>query len=1156
MLITGRGATATSVTYRYFFKDRNTANAVDLFGPGNVLVSFVGWGQPSTTFPQGQPAWWTTARTTSTTSTTGWNIAGLTQTFTLDPAAAGAKTAGGAISLGPLSLQGPTIGISDVGFADGMLVLTIALGVDRASLAFGNKPATSGTTATGTSGATGTSTGQTGSGISVDLLGLQGTFDLAVDALGLLSGNVRIEPTGAWGIRIASLEAQIPNVATLNAAGIVFGYDPTHDDAVDGPQELLRIATATITFPSLGVTGSLRPYDPSAGRNVNAPADGAALPSGVVPGLVVYSNGFKLGTAELAYGLPPLPAGQTVQAGNQLTSTQSATDKDINLFGILKLDDLRVGVQGLSVTFGQAVTFTGTIYIATGGATLFPGKAFTASVTDRTTADDVNADGTPNTEALRAQLTFADGKVQSFQLSLDTLSVKLGGYVTLTAVGATVDTAAADGYLVKFLSVGASVRIGSMELTGSAKNFGFRADGSFDAFNGFGVYLSVGSADGASFKWPAFLPVHIDSIGVEWTDPENHPEDFVLVLSASVTEIKGFKGMTFSGSVKGIRIQPSLLAAGEFPIISIDSLGVTVSGKAFGGEITAGLVGGIMRLDSSFNPIGEFDRTTPVAKRVFYLGLQGGFSFGGMAGFTIRLGLSELGPLGVFVSVEVPGGILLEPFSGLTINDFSGGVEFFKSLPSIDDPEALRGASFNLPTAVPADQWLTNLQQQVALQAKRLSADPSLNGFTAAFTAPMVITGSARIYSMYTSQQVFNAQVTVMLSTDGKFLVKGTLFFANNQLSIAGRLYADLSEVAAGHAKILFLADLPDEVRVLSIYGKIEMGFRNSSGQKVTFDVDGASGSSGAGGAPTVTLVDPVGTGGSIDAAKLNTLVDATTGQHYLDVLYQSAPGATIDWLAGHQGHHDVQPHHGWHRHRRRIGPQLHRPSGADDRGQHRKRRRPGPDRDQGLDRRRRHDLRSRLHHRRRRHDHREGDRARGHDAVHGLHDVVQPGLHGLSPRARHAAHRDHPGPLPDRHGPRRARRRPGGLRDRRRQEHRHRRGHRHRQRGDRVHLHRDGQHRRHHRPEPGRHDRRQRGQRARLARRDLHDPGRPGRRPSLDHRPGARVRADRCGSRLDRARRLAGADLPQRDRDDADLPLLGHRHLGGLRGDHHDLPR
>ena len=58
----------------------------------------------------------------------------------------------------------------------------------------------------------------------------------------------------------------------------------------------------------------------------------------------------------------------------------------------------------------------------------------------------------------------------------------------------------------------------------------------------------------------------------------------------------------------------------------------------------------------------------------------------------------------------MPGGILLEPTTGLTINDFSAGVEFFKTLPSIDDPFALRSSAFQLPTAQTADEWLDGVQ--------------------------------------------------------------------------------------------------------------------------------------------------------------------------------------------------------------------------------------------------------------------------------------------------------------------------------------------------------------------------------------------------------------------------------------------------------------
>ena len=36
---------------------------------------------------------------------------------------------------------------------------------------------------------------------------------------------------------------------------------------------------------------------------------------------------------------------------------------------------------------------------------------------------------------------------------------------------------------------------------------------------------------------------------------------------------------------------------------------------------------------------------------------------------------------------------------------------------------------------------------------------------------------------------------------------------------------------------MLFLADVPDQVRVLTLYGKLKMGFRNASGEEVAFVV-------------------------------------------------------------------------------------------------------------------------------------------------------------------------------------------------------------------------------------------------------------------------------------------------------------------------------
>jgi hypothetical protein len=549
----------------------------------------------------------------------------------------------------------------------------------------------------------------------VDLIGVLGTFDLGVDAFGLLSGNVKFSVPGKFSFRVATFEAVVPNVLQIAGNGLEVNYDPAGAKG----QEILRLADARITFPSFGVTGIISP-------------------SGGAPGLVVRDTGFTIGSAELRYGRNVSP-----NAPNGLSST--AGTPALSFGGMLEFDDLRIGVTNFSVDFDSGpVVFNGSIFVASGGARFFPGKTISATITDRATADDKNPNGTLNDEAIRLELLFVGGKVDAFKFRIDTFTIKISTFVEVSAVDFMLNTgASATQELISFVSVGAKVKIGSLELSGEARNFAFLGDGSFKAKDGFGIFLGVGGATGDAFKWPSFLPIRIDALGIQWVDIENHPENFELTLSASITGIKGVSGLEFSGSIVGVRISPTLLLQGKMPITRIDSLGVTVKGNMFGGTIDAGLVGGILRLDRDFNIIGTLDNTTPVAQSVFYLGLQGGFSMAGMAGFTIRVGLSELGPLSAFISVEVPGGILLEPTTGLTINNFAAGVEFFKTLPSIEDPFLLRGNDFALPTAQTADEWLNGLQRQVALQAKAIAADPSKDGFLAAFTSPMTITGSA-----------------------------------------------------------------------------------------------------------------------------------------------------------------------------------------------------------------------------------------------------------------------------------------------------------------------------------------------------------------------------------------------------------------------------
>ncbi|HEX4527586.1 MAG TPA: hypothetical protein VH108_12695 [Gaiellaceae bacterium] len=136
------------------------------------------------------------------------------------------------------------------------------------------------------------------------------------------------------------------------------------------------------------------------------------------------------------------------------------------------------------------------------------------------------------------------------------------------------------------------------------------------------------------------------------------------------------------------------------------------------------------------------------------------------------------------------------------------------------------------------------------------------------------------------------------ISTDGKILIIGKLNFAQDHVSISGRLYADLSHVSSGNVTVLFLADIPDQIQLLTIYGKLKMGFRNSTGQEVQFDVVAPPSTGGSTIAPTAAVADPSPVNGSIVLTRLTT----PSTQSTIDITYQTAPGANLDyqWILDH----------------------------------------------------------------------------------------------------------------------------------------------------------------------------------------------------------------------------------------------------------------
>ncbi|RLC10571.1 MAG: hypothetical protein DRH43_06050, partial [Deltaproteobacteria bacterium] len=779
-------------TYRYRITDLVPNNGIDLFKAGEVQVNFIAG------------SWADNASNTNPAEIEKFTVTGTTGS---------AATTSQGMSIGPVLLQGPTVGIQGLTFKDMKLVVTIGIGVQHAALNFGS----SGTSQTPQ---------QSQSGITTDFTGLLGTFDLAVDVLGFLQGSGSIELTGKFGLDVSSFNLQVPNVLLATAEGVKIQYDPSYDPAEHNgeSQKLITILKASLSFPKFKISGSIQPYDP----------DGPSGPEAPIPGLIIRTDGFRFGTAEICYGCtdPQSTTGAPVTPG---TTTEPA----IKLGSILEFDDIRFGISNFGVTFGEALDFDGEIFIASGGAKFCPGKPVNATIKDSLYAEKINdvVQDPNNTWALRAALSFTDGRVDSFKFYVDTFRVEFGQFLALTGKDLYINTGAADNEeIVSFVSIGAELKVASLRLTGEGRNFAFLGDGTFKAKQGFGVFFGAESATGKSVGWPKWLPIKIKEIGIEWPDINNRPLDFVLSLSASVTGIKGLKGAEFSGVIEGVKIDVGKLFRGEFPILDIASIGVGVSANAFGGKINGTLIGGILKIDENNQVISPFaPPDTPVKDRIFFMGVQGGYEIAGSGGFTIRFALSELGPLGVQVEAVMP--IILEPDTGLAITDFVGGVEFFTSLPDISEPKELRDPRFAISVEnVDASCWLDQVKQQVVNQYLAAQQNPIMGSFIGAFTSPMTITGACTVYDAYATKMAFNGQVGIKISTDGKILMAGKLNFVNGLLSVGAKIYLNVSKILSGEASVLFLFDAPEQFELLTVGGKLEMLFEGPDGDNVEFD--------------------------------------------------------------------------------------------------------------------------------------------------------------------------------------------------------------------------------------------------------------------------------------------------------------------------------
>ena len=110
----------------------------------------------------------------------------------------------------------------------------------------------------------------------------------------------------------------------------------------------------------------------------------------------------------------------------------------------------------------------------------------------------------------------------------------------------------------------------------------------------------------------------------------------------------------------------------------------------------------------------------------------------------------------------------------------------------------------------------------------------------------------------------------------------GKFNFAADLISIGIRMYADLSKIATGNVKVLFLANIPEQFNFLVISGKFQMGFKDADGKPVEFDLGDSITHTNS----YADLALPVG-GSSPSLTAINT-------QKYIDVEFAPSTGAKL----------------------------------------------------------------------------------------------------------------------------------------------------------------------------------------------------------------------------------------------------------------------
>ena len=535
--------------------------------------------------------------------------------------------------------------------------------------------------------------------------------------------------------------------------------------------------TITATAPSLTL---VTPQGGPESVNVSVTSAKVDVPElhleGQINNLSITNDGFNVGSAMLA-----------------LTDSKPIT------FGPVSIQDPSLTLTDFGYSFSNGASFNSSLGVGIGEADLNVGSASSTSTVS------VQATG------INATISLAPADAGHFTFTANSVKASFGSYLTLQAVASTTqpaiafDTAAADGYIAQIGTLQATLTAGSLTIGGSASNFDITASGTLDTSKNFGVELNINdpNATASTFQLPTWLPFSISKLALTWPDISNDPANFTIDLSASVNASLG--PVTLSGSVQDAVIDVGKLAAGQFPIDSLGGGGIAVGGNLFGGKVS----GSLFLADEVVG-----------GKTVFYGGIEAGLDIEDLAGFEIRLGISQYGPLDAFVEVNAP--IILDPDSGLAVTDLYGEVLFDDPLTPISQPitsagELLNNAEFTKPDSQTLQQWEDLLGQQVMNQAS--SSDP-----WDPFSQPVTIKAGATLFDAYATTNAFELNGNVVICTNGILEASGTLTVGDS-ISLTGAAYINLSQVTSGQAALDFAVEAPSQAPLATIYGGIQFQY-------------------------------------------------------------------------------------------------------------------------------------------------------------------------------------------------------------------------------------------------------------------------------------------------------------------------------------------